>query len=61
MSVFHLIASLTTVAALLAWANYRFIRLPMTIGLMVLSLGCSVLIVIAGHFGYAPIAELSTR
>ncbi|MEO5826301.1 MAG: sodium:proton antiporter [Gemmatimonadales bacterium] len=59
MSVFHLIASLTTAAAILAWANYRFIRLPMTIGLMVLSLACSVLIVAAGHFGFAPIADLS--
>ncbi len=59
MSAFHLIASLVTVAAFLAWANYRFIHLPMTIGLMVLSLACSVLIVAAGHFGFAPIADLS--
>ncbi len=46
MSSSQLIAVLITVSALLAWANYRFIRL-------VLSLVCLLIIVAAGHLGLA--------
>ncbi|MEP6591581.1 MAG: sodium:proton antiporter [Gemmatimonadota bacterium] len=58
MTVFHLIAAITTLAALFAWVNYRFIRLPMTIGVMVLALVGSVLIVVAGRLGLIPVVEL---
>lgn len=37
MTVFTLVAGLTTLTARFARANYRFIRLPTTIGLMVLA------------------------
>ncbi|HET9066914.1 MAG TPA: sodium:proton antiporter [Gemmatimonadales bacterium] len=59
VTVFDLIAALTTIAAVLAWANYRFVKLPMTIGLMVLSLVSSLVIVIAGRLGVVPIDGLT--
>ncbi len=55
MTVFHLLASLTTIAALFAWVNFRYIRLPMTIGLMVMALVSSILLVILGRTGVLPI------
>ncbi len=59
MTVFHLLAALTTLAALFAWINFRFIRLPMTIGLMVMALVSSLLMVILGRTGVLPIEPLS--
>jgi CPA1 family monovalent cation:H+ antiporter len=41
LGLFQIIAVLLTLAALLAYLNYRFLRLPQTIGLMVLSLAFS--------------------
>lgn len=57
-SVFQLVAVLTTLAALFAWANYRFIRLPMTIGVMVLALASSMVLVLAGRFGFVPVTTM---
>ncbi|MQA89228.1 MAG: sodium:proton antiporter [Gemmatimonas sp.] len=51
MSEFDTIAVLTTMAALFAWVNYRFFRLPTTIGLMVISLVLSVALVVLGRAG----------
>ncbi|NIO28510.1 MAG: sodium:proton antiporter [Candidatus Latescibacteria bacterium] len=48
MDTFSLLAVLTTIAALFSWLNHRFIRLPNTIGLMVLSLVFSLALVIMG-------------
>jgi CPA1 family monovalent cation:H+ antiporter len=48
MDAFELLAILTTLAAVFSWINRRFIRLPNTIGLMVLSLALSFLLVIVG-------------
>ena len=59
MTIFELIAVLTTLAACFAWANYRFIRLPMTIGLMILALVGSLALVLAGRLGFAPIEDLT--
>ncbi len=55
MTVFHLLASLTTIAALFAWVNFRYIRLPMTIGLMVMALVSSILLVLLGRTGILPV------
>lgn len=41
MGLFQIIAVLLTLTALMAYLNYRFLRLPQTIGLMVLALGFS--------------------
>ncbi|MEZ5299978.1 MAG: cation:proton antiporter [Verrucomicrobiales bacterium] len=38
------------IAAVLAYVNYKFIRLPHTIGLMLLSLVISLLLVLIGQF-----------
>lgn len=52
MGLFELTSVLIVLAALFAYVNSRFIRLPTTIGVMLLSLGMSLLIVAAG--GVAP-------
>ncbi len=45
-------ASLLVVAsALFAWLNYHLIRLPTTIGIMVIALVFSLVMVLIGHFG----------
>jgi len=52
MSEFDVIAALTTLAAAFAWVNQRFIRLPATIGLMVISLVLSLALVALGRAGF---------
>jgi CPA1 family monovalent cation:H+ antiporter len=59
MTVFHLLAGLTTIAAVSSWINYRYIKLPMTIGLTVIALVGSILLVIAGQAGVGLISDLS--
>jgi len=51
MSVFDLLAVIVTVTALAAWVNHRFVRLPMTIGVMVIALAGSVLLGLLGRAG----------
>jgi CPA1 family monovalent cation:H+ antiporter len=46
MDAFSILAALTSIAAVFSWLNHRFIRLPNTIGLMVLSLVFSLALVI---------------
>ncbi len=55
MSTFDLLAVLTTLAALFSWLNHRYVRLPTTIGLMVMSLGLSLALVALGRSGVIPI------
>lgn len=59
MTVFELLAVLTTITALLAWANYRFVRLPSTIGLLVFALLGSLGLVLAGKAGLVNLAEIT--
>lgn len=56
MNAFTILAVLTTLAAIFSWLNHRFIRLPNTIGLMVLSLAFSLCLVILGKL-HPPAAE----
>lgn len=49
MDLFQLTAALLSLAAVFTYLNHRFLKLPTTIGLMVIALGCSALIVAAGH------------
>jgi CPA1 family monovalent cation:H+ antiporter len=51
MTVFELLAVLTTATAVLAWANHRYVRLPTTIGLLILALLGSLGLVLAGRLG----------
>jgi monovalent cation:H+ antiporter, CPA1 family len=55
MSAFDVIAVLTTMAGVFAWVNHRYVRLPTTIGLMVISLLLSLALVILGSAGVARI------
>jgi CPA1 family monovalent cation:H+ antiporter len=51
MGFFELVSILITVAALFSWVNERWIRLPATIGLMVIALAFSLLVVALGALG----------
>jgi len=49
--MFEIIAVLITLAALLAYVNYRFLRMPQTIGLMLLSLATALVLLVLGQIG----------
>jgi CPA1 family monovalent cation:H+ antiporter len=51
MNVFQIIAILTTLAALFSYVNHRFIKLPTTIGLMLISLLFSLSLIIGSYLG----------
>jgi CPA1 family monovalent cation:H+ antiporter len=53
LDAFNLLAILISLAAIFAWANARFIRLPNTIGLLILSLLFSLCLVLLGDAGWA--------
>ncbi len=51
MNLIHTITLLVCLSALFSYLNYRFLKLPMAIGLMAISLGMSLLLVLLGRFG----------
>jgi monovalent cation:H+ antiporter, CPA1 family len=51
MELFDIIAILITLSALFGYVNYRFIKLPTTIGLMLISIIMSLSLFILGHLG----------
>ncbi len=53
MDLFPLIALLTTICALFAYVNFRYLKLPATIGLMLIALLSSIAILIVGQFNVA--------
>ena len=53
MSVFQVIAVLLTLTALFSYLNYRFIRLPTTIGVMLIALIASLALIALQHFGFS--------
>lgn len=53
MIPFELTALLLVLAAIFSYLNHRFIRLPTTIGLMVIALGMSLALVLLGKLGFA--------
>ena len=57
MTILNLAALLVTLAAVFSFVNHRFIRLPTTIGLMLIALVLSVLLVFAGKLGLAEFHE----
>ncbi len=52
MSLLSITSILITVSALFAWLNYHTLKLPTTIGIMVISLLFSLFLVILGAMGY---------
>jgi CPA1 family monovalent cation:H+ antiporter len=52
MSVFDIIATFITIAALLSYLNYRLVRLPSAIGLMVIALAMSLGLIGLGKLGF---------
>lgn len=53
MSALNLAAILITISAIFSFINYRFIKLPTTIGLMLIALVFSLLLLLAGKLGLA--------
>ncbi len=51
MELFNILAILVSVTALLSYINHRFIGLPTTIGVMVISMVCSLFVILLGWFG----------
>ena len=58
MNPFELLAALTTVTALFAYVNYRWVRLPTTIGLMAMALVSSLLLLVLSRAGIVDLAPL---
>jgi CPA1 family monovalent cation:H+ antiporter len=60
MTLFNILAALVTIAALFSYLNYRFLRLPQSIGVMVVSLGASLLLLAVGEF-YHPFSAAARK
>ncbi len=58
MNTFDLVALLVTLAAVFGWTNHRFLRLPATIGLLVLSMIFTLALVALGKAGIADLGFL---
>ncbi len=50
MELFHIFSTLIVISALFAYINFRYLKLPATIGLMLVSLIFSFIVIIAGYF-----------
>jgi CPA1 family monovalent cation:H+ antiporter len=63
MTAIQIVAILVTLAALFSYVNFRFIRLPTTIGVMLIALVASLGLIGLGHFqpGIAELARESLR
>lgn len=51
MELLNIIAILITLSALFSYINYRYIKLPSTIGVMLISLVMSLSLIVLGHLG----------
>jgi len=52
LGTFNLLALLITLAAVFGWLNHRYVRLPATIGLMIISMVFSLCLVALGKAGF---------
>ena len=52
-----IVALLVTLTALFSYINHRFIKLPTTIGVMVLAMVLSLILMSLGELGYAPVEK----
>ncbi len=55
MNILNLAAILVTLAAVFSYINHRYIRLPSTIGLMIIALVMSISLLVVGYFGLTDI------
>ncbi|HTL73787.1 MAG TPA: sodium:proton antiporter, partial [bacterium] len=61
MTIFDIIAILLTLTALFSYFNYRYIKLPTTIGVMLIALAVSLLLIGLAALGFPGIRESATR
>lgn len=61
MSIFQLSAVILSITALFSYINFRFIRLPTTIGVMLIALLASMSLLAAAHFGYGGELQLHAK
>jgi monovalent cation:H+ antiporter, CPA1 family len=59
MTPFQMIAAVVTLSAICSYINYRYLRLPATIGLMACALGLSLASIVLARAGVAPPEMLS--
>jgi len=52
MNILNTMAVLLTLAAIFSYINYRYIKLPTTIGIMIIGLTISIVLIIAGKLGF---------
>ncbi len=59
MSLFNILALLITLSAVFSYVNHRYLKLPTTIGLLVIALSLSLAMVVLGSFGvgFEPVAR----
>ena len=60
MSLLSITSILITVSALFAYLNYRTLKLPNTIGIMVISLAFSLVLVVLGNAGFGDAERIAT-
>ena len=60
MEMLDLSALLLSLAAIFSYINFRFIKLPTTIGIMLIAMLISVSLVVLGHFGFEGIQDRAT-
>jgi len=61
MNILDTAALLITIAAVFSYFNYRFIKLPTTIGLMLVSLVFSMILLIAGEMGFSGVKNFAAN
>jgi CPA1 family monovalent cation:H+ antiporter len=61
MTIFDIIAILLTLTALFSYFNHRYIKLPTTIGVMLIALAVSLLLIGLAALGFPGIRETATR
>ncbi|HET6603512.1 MAG TPA: sodium:proton antiporter [Xanthomonadaceae bacterium] len=59
MNLFDLIAVLITAAALFSWINHRFLKLPTTIGVMLIALALALALAVLDRVGIALVDEVT--
>jgi CPA1 family monovalent cation:H+ antiporter len=59
MELLDVIAGLTTLCAVFSYLNHRYLQLPTTIGVMVISLSVSLLLVVLGSMGVGLTADVA--
>jgi len=57
MDIFTIVTVLTVLSALFAYINTRFLKLPFTIGLMIIAMCFTLLIIVLGHFEHIILDE----